>query len=110
MHRVSASTVVLESEPRQAHALEWMPLAVRYKLDVLGLSMRLAKWQDLALDVRRALVQLPARTEADLSVCRTAFTAAGAHPDPGRRREWRSFEAYLDARAEARAAPVTRNI
>ena len=29
----------------EVHALVWLPLAVRYKLDVIGCRLRLAQWQ-----------------------------------------------------------------
>ncbi len=51
---------VLEFEPAQAKALEWLPLAVRYKLDGCGLKIRLEQWQALPLQARQAMVRCPA--------------------------------------------------
>ncbi|HMS05591.1 MAG TPA: nitrate reductase associated protein [Burkholderiaceae bacterium] len=34
---------VLEFEAPEVHALVWLPLAVRYKLDVIGCRLRLAQ-------------------------------------------------------------------
>ncbi len=39
--------------------LEWIPLAVRMKLDVAGLSLGLEDWQALELEARRSLVAAP---------------------------------------------------
>jgi hypothetical protein len=51
---------VLPCEPSQACSLEWLPLAVRFKLDAVGLKIRLAEWQVLGRDERLALLACPA--------------------------------------------------
>ena len=47
---------VLEFEAPEVHALVWLPLAVRYKLDVIGCRLRLAQWQAIAPAARAALL------------------------------------------------------
>lgn len=47
------------SEPPQARSLEWLPLAVRFKLDASGLKIRLSEWQALARAERQALLPCP---------------------------------------------------
>jgi hypothetical protein len=50
---------VFEFEPEEARALQWLPLAVRFKLDQCGLKIGLQQWHALALDQRAALVRRP---------------------------------------------------
>ena len=47
---------VLEFEAPEVHALVWLPLAVRYKLDVIGCRLRLAQWQAIAPAARAPLL------------------------------------------------------
>ena len=51
---------VFHFEPPEARALQWLPLAVRYKLDRCGLKVRLQQWQALPLAGRSALLRCPA--------------------------------------------------
>jgi hypothetical protein len=46
-------------EPAEVQALSWLPLAVRFKLDVCGLRLSLAQWQDIQLGKRAELVLQP---------------------------------------------------
>jgi hypothetical protein len=46
-------------EPLQARELEWLPLAVRFKLDRCGLRVRLRHWQALDLRERSSLLACP---------------------------------------------------
>jgi hypothetical protein len=50
---------ILSSEPPQARSLEWLPLAVRFKLDAVGLKIGLSEWQALARAKRQALLACP---------------------------------------------------
>jgi hypothetical protein len=82
-------------EPAEAQRLHWLPLSVRYKLDLLGLRLRLAQWQALAYEDREALVAADMNTPARQQELRRVLLRAGAtedepvhHPDGG-------FEAYL---------------
>jgi hypothetical protein len=50
---------VFDFEPEEARKLQWLPLAVRYKLDQCGLKIGLQQWHALALDQREALVRRP---------------------------------------------------
>ena len=50
---------VFDFEPAQARALQWLPLAVRYKLDGSGLKIGLQQWQALSLQQRSALLRCP---------------------------------------------------
>jgi hypothetical protein len=90
--------IVIGEEPPQAHSLEWMPLAVRYKLDVLGLTIRLKQWQALEPSVRRRLLEMELGDASRRAACTWAFVAAGARKDPSRQREWKDFETYLRER------------
>lgn len=47
---------VEDFEPPEAQALHWLPLAVRFKLDTVGLKVGLAEWQALPLADRRLLL------------------------------------------------------
>lgn len=47
---------LLSCEPPQARSLEWLPLAVRFKLDAVGLKIRLSEWHALTRDERLALL------------------------------------------------------
>ncbi len=51
--------------------LEFMPLAVRYRLDLVGMKLSLAAWQALPRDEREALCALPVETDAQ----RAAYAA-----------------------------------
>lgn len=48
---------VFDFEPAEARELQWLPLAVRYKLDGCGRKIGLNEWQALALEQRQALVR-----------------------------------------------------
>lgn len=50
----------LSCEPPEACSLEWLPLAVRFKLDAAGRKIQLSEWQALARDHRAALLACPA--------------------------------------------------
>lgn len=87
-------------EPPEAHALEWLPLAVRFKLDAVGLKIRLPEWQALARDERLALLGCPSgETFEELLLC--FLPQARRIPCSGR-----SYGDYLLAKlpAEARLA------
>lgn len=82
--------------------LEFMPFAVRYRLDRVGLKLSLAAWQELPVAERHALCEHPVDTDdarADfLARCirDAAATSAPAKPiapvtDPP---PWRTFEAF----------------
>jgi hypothetical protein len=51
---------VFEFEPDEARSLQWLPLAVRYKLDLCGRKIGLQQWQALALTDREGLLRCPA--------------------------------------------------
>jgi hypothetical protein len=50
---------ILSTEPPKACSLEWLPLAVRFKLDAVGLKIRLSEWQALTKAERQALLACP---------------------------------------------------
>lgn len=52
-----APTGCLDFEPAEARALQWLPLAVRYKLDQVQLKLSLGQWQGLPLAHRQGLVR-----------------------------------------------------
>jgi len=51
---------VLRFEPPQAQTLEWLPLAVRFKLDACCLKVQLEDWRHLPRAEREALLICPA--------------------------------------------------
>lgn len=53
-------TACLPFEPEEAHRLQWLPLAVRHKLDGCRLHLSLVEWQALPVATRQQLLQLPA--------------------------------------------------
>ena len=68
-----APTACLPFEPEEARSLQWLPLAVRYKLDACGLRLSLGQWQALSEAARLQLLQLAAGAEFALRA-----TQAGA--------------------------------
>jgi hypothetical protein len=53
----------LACEPPQALALDWLPLAVRYKLDRCGRKISLQQWRSLPHAKRAALLKAPMHAE-----------------------------------------------
>lgn len=47
--------------------LSWMPLAIRFKLDSVGLKISLEQWQAMSSDSRWKLLRDPFRLETDIS-------------------------------------------
>jgi hypothetical protein len=57
-----APTCCLPFEPESARLLQWLPLAVRHKLDGAGLKLTLGQWLALPMATRAALLnRLPTR-------------------------------------------------
>jgi hypothetical protein len=86
---------VFDFEPAAARELQWLPLAVRYKLDACGLKIGLKEWQALALADREALLRCPAGAPFAahlLALVPGARKLAGGGTMPG------AFEDYLVAR------------
>ena len=54
-----APTACLTFESQACQSLQWLPLAVRFKLDECGLKLSLQQWQGLPLAERQALLALP---------------------------------------------------
>jgi hypothetical protein len=59
---------VFSFEPVQARELEWLPLAVRYKLDACGLKISLQEWQSLHREERAVLLHIEAGAAFDRMV------------------------------------------
>ncbi|HSW17933.1 MAG TPA: nitrate reductase associated protein [Ramlibacter sp.] len=91
-------TAVLPFEGPEAQQLQWLPLAMRYKLDVLGLRLTLAQWQALSLEERRLLVTSPVDAGSAAASLRRLLLHMGAAPDPRGRAPDHDFDAYLAAR------------
>ena len=68
-------TACFDFEPEEAKELVWLPLAVRYKLDVSGLRIGFDTWQALPLARRSLLMSLPVGPEFENEARR-----AGASP------------------------------
>jgi hypothetical protein len=87
---------LLACEPPEARSLEWLPLAVRFKLDAVGWKIRLSEWQGLARDERQMLLGCPPETFEDLLLC--LLPQARRIPCSGR-----SYGDYLLEKLPARA-------
>ncbi|MFS2208279.1 nitrate reductase associated protein [Variovorax sp. Varisp36] len=72
-------TVCLDFEAAQAKSLEWLPLAVRFKLDKTHLTFTLKEWQTLSVAMRRELLFAPLARGHSGFACRAA--KAGASTD-----------------------------
>ena len=77
---------VFQFEPAEARALDWLPLAVRYKLDTCGLKIGLEEWQGLSRESREALLRAEAGAVFEMKVLEL-FPGArrkrgSAAPDP----------------------------
>lgn len=84
-------TTCLPTEPGQARALTWLPLAVRYKLDLASLKLSLRLWQALPRGDREALVGLPPGPWFERLARRAgAFDAPARQPAPA------SFAEYVE--------------
>lgn len=57
---------LLEQERTQDPDMEWITLAVRMKLDMAGLKLRLQDWQKLPIAQRRALHDAPAESDQEI--------------------------------------------
>jgi hypothetical protein len=76
-------TSCLDVDSAAAQDLAWLPYAVRFKLDECGLAISLARWQQLSLRERVALVHAPLQPGA--GGFRPLALAGGARPDACRR-------------------------
>jgi hypothetical protein len=84
-------TQTFEFEPEEARKLNWLPLAVRYKLDQCGLRVSLRPWQTLAHAHRQRLVESPAGdgfASLAIALLGTACRREHVPRDPGRFREY----------------------
>ena len=72
-------TACLDFESDQARSLEWLPLAVRFKLDATQLTFSLREWQALSEAQRRELLLAP--LAAGHSGFASRAVAAGASTD-----------------------------
>lgn len=54
--------------------MDWITMAVRMKLDLVGLKMRLRDWQALPMAQRRALQDAPAESEQEIDQFRQRVT------------------------------------
>ena len=87
---------VFSFEPAPARELEWLPLAVRYKLDACGLKIGLQEWQTLSREQREYLLHVE---------CGASFERKVMDLFPGARRRRGSGQAetalHTGYRAEA---------
>jgi len=68
--------VCLEFESAKTRSLQWIPLAVRHKLDGAGLKLTLNQWQSLTLATRVDLLRLlPAHGFIEAALNAGAFGA-----------------------------------
>jgi hypothetical protein len=71
-------TTCLDFESAQAKSLQWLPLALRHKLDGARLKLTLKRWQSLAPKVRVNLLRiLPENGFADAALLAGAHVAVG---------------------------------
>ena len=87
--------------------LEFMPFALRYRLDRAGVKLSLAAWQQLPHDERIALCEHPVDAPADRDALRARCLAHGERtgspakaiepsPEPP---PWRSYDAFEQVRS-----------
>mgnify|MGYP003329915136 CR=1 FL=1 len=73
--------------------LNWMPLALRYRLDLCGLKLPLSTWQRLTFDERARLLGLPCEGETERRAweeeLKSAISSTG-------REELSSLEPWID--------------
>jgi hypothetical protein len=91
---------ILPWEPPQACSLEWLPLAVRFKLDAVGLKLRLSEWQALGRDERLALLACPAGERFEALLLRFVTRARRIPCSVG------SYGDYLLAKLSAEVVPT----
>lgn len=83
---MASADFVFEFERRQSEAeLEWIPLAVRMKLDLAGLRIGLDDWQAIELGTRRSLVHAPeGGPDGAFAGCLVGALAAAGRPEARR--------------------------
>lgn len=59
-------------------SLRCIPMAMRYRLDLSGVKLKLNEWSKLGLAERQALLEMPCATPAQIDACRAAQSAAVA--------------------------------
>jgi hypothetical protein len=89
--------------------LEFIPIAVRRKLDLAGLKLSLAAWNRMSRAEKLAVCHLPVDGEGDLDVYRealTGFAERAGEPvtplsgGPADRRSWRELPQRLAGRVD----------
>ena len=60
-------------EPREATELSLIPLRVRYRLDCVGVRLRLGQWLAMMPEEKAELLQLPVATPEDLNAYRAVL-------------------------------------
>lgn len=89
----------LDFEPEEARDLTWLPLAVRFKLDEVGLRCSLAQWQALSFAKRTELLNcLPGDRFSTLA------RGAGAYSDSRCAAPPSSFLEYARAKLVEKSA------
>lgn len=104
--------MIFAFEGPEIAALSWMPFDVRRKLDLSGVKLSLAAWEAMPIADRRALVDAPIETAAEVPVYRALALRLGQaagkvgeqDPVPFDARPWLRGEAVIE---RARGLGVT---
>lgn len=105
-------TLCLDFEAGQAKSLEWLPLAVRFKLDKTHLTFTLKEWQTLSIELRRELLLAPLAPGHSGFACRAAMVGAStdtrlsSQDSEGapEKQELRSFAHYVQRKRSGEGA------
>lgn len=84
-------------EESLAKSLGCIPMAVRRKLDVVGIKLSLPQWTAFPVDTRRSLLETPLGTDPS-GWERLLVAALAAHAEGARRLEVESFPEWADTR------------
>jgi hypothetical protein len=104
-------TACLPFEPEECRSLQWLPLAVRHKLDECCLRLSLRQWQSIPLAQRNVLLEAPLAADDEARSFALAAMAAGATPGTFRPRASHSALGNTPPEVfEADATPFARYV
>ena len=75
MEMADASGELFRFESAFVASLRCIPMAMRYRLDLSGVKLKLNEWSKLGLADRQALLGMPCATPAQIDACRAAQSA-----------------------------------
>lgn len=80
-HEAPQPVIILSFEPDEVKRFEWLPFAIRYKLDVCGLRLSRAQWKAMPHEQRLRLLTQCVEGPAAQSLMAQAFVESGATED-----------------------------